>query len=166
MSIRGIEMHYYAVCHRKLWLFHRGIGFESQNDRVQEGKVLHDEAYGRLQKELHVDDSVLDAVDGDYIREVKLTSRMQQADRLQLLYYLYILQNRGIEKKGLLSYTKEKKTEEVILDECSEKEVQIALDQIPNILAGPIPGLKRLSYCAKCAYYDFCFSGEGDMDES
>ncbi|CAM2995404.1 Dna2/Cas4 domain-containing protein [Paenibacillus sediminis] len=111
MSIRGIEMNYYAICRRKLWLFNRGLGLEQGNDRVTEGAVLHEQAYGRLDKEWNItEDAVVDAVEDEWIREVKISSRMEYADRLQMMYYLYLLKERGIEKKGLLSYPKEKKT--------------------------------------------------------
>lgn len=159
---RGVEIHYYAICQRKLWLFHRDIRFENDgHERVEAGKVLHDRAYPRLEKELTPDENVrIDRVEGEYLREIKLTSRMESADRLQMLYYLYILKQRGIRKKGLLSYTLEKKTVEVTLDEVGERRVLEAIRGMKRVLSGPIPPLRKLSYCSKCAYRDFCFSGE------
>jgi len=164
--VRGVEMHYYAVCHRKLWLFHHGIGFEQDgNERVMAGKLLHEEAYPRMEKEIAPDESIrVDRQDGEVLREVKLTSKMEKADRLQMLYYLYVYKEQGLRKSGLLSYPKEKKTVEVILDAEGEKRVREALAQIPRILNGPIPPFRKLAYCGKCAYRDFCFSGEVDGD--
>ena len=162
MPVRGVEMHYYAVCHRKLWLFHRGLGFENDgHDRVIEGKILHDRAYPRADRDVEPDEYIqIDREDSEVLREIKLTSRMKKADRLQMLYYLYVLKMKGVYKKGLLSYTKEKKTEEVVLDQAGEQRVKDALHRIPEILNGSIPAFKRLPYCSKCAYYDFCMSGE------
>lgn len=166
MNIKGIEVHYYAICHPKLWLFHRGIGFENEFDRVQEGHILHQRAYSKLEKELEIDDvAVVDAVDDEYIREVKISSKMKKADRLQMLYYLYLLHQKGIKKKGLLSYPREKQTEEVILEDDSIRRLKNVLQEIPSILNGPIPPFKKLPYCGKCAYRDFCFSGEVELDE-
>ncbi|MNW41667.1 hypothetical protein D3C74_188140 [compost metagenome] len=165
MSIRGIEMHYYAVCKRKLWLFNRGIGFEQQHDRIEEGKVLHEQAYGKLDKEIKIDDiAVIDAADGEYIREVKISSKMEHADRLQLLYYLYLLKERGVVKKGLLSYPKEKKTTEIELGLDENMEVVAAIEGIQKVLEGKLPSYRKLKVCAKCAYQDFCESGEGGDD--
>ncbi|KJE27109.1 hypothetical protein LG52_913 [Geobacillus kaustophilus] len=80
-----------------------------------------------------------------------------------MLYYLYELKKRGIHKKGLISYTKERKTEEVILTEEDERKVEKALKDIYQILQLPSPPpLKKLSYCPKCAYYEFCYALEGD----
>ncbi len=166
-AIRGVEIHYYAVCKRKLWLFHKGIGFENdgEHERVMEGKILHERAYSRMNKDLAPEEYVrVDGQEGDVIREIKLTSRMQKADRLQMLYYLYVYKRNGLEKTGLISYTKEKKTVEVILDEKGEQEVKYALSQIPKITKGPVPPFRRLPYCVKCAYRDFCFSGEVEED--
>ena len=167
-AVRGVEMHYYAICHRKLWLFHRGLGLENDgHDRVMEGKILHDRAYPGAERDVQIDDNVLiDREEGEYIREIKLTSKMKHADRLQMLYYLYILKNKGVIKKGLLSYTKEKRTEEVILDEEGERKVKQALRDIDRIVAGPIPVYKKLPYCGKCAYKDFCLAGEVDETET
>lgn len=161
MSIRGIEVYYYAVCKRKLWLFHRGIGFEEQYDRVQEGKVLHEYAYGKLEKEINIDDmAVVDAVDGEWIREVKISSKMESADRLQMLYYLYLLKERGVEKKGLLSYPKEKKTTELKLGLDENMEVLAAIEGVKSVISGELPRYRKVKICAKCAYRDFCESGE------
>lgn len=62
----------------------------------------------------------------------------------------------------MLSYTKEKQTEEIVLDEKGEAKVKRALKEIVKILNGPVPPFRKLPYCRKCAYKDFCFSGEVD----
>jgi CRISPR-associated exonuclease Cas4 len=163
--VSGVQMHYYKVCERKLWLFSKGIALEEEHDRVVEGKILHERAYPRLdEREILVDNTFkLDALDGEYIREIKISSKMAEADRFQMLYYLYELKKRGIIKKGLISYTKERKTEEVILTENDEKEIEKAIGEIYRVLQlhSP-PPLKKLTYCPKCAYYEFCYALEGD----
>jgi CRISPR-associated exonuclease Cas4 len=166
MSIRGVEMHYYAICRRKLWLFHKGIGFENDgHDRVMEGKILHERAYPKMERDTAPEDFVrIDRSDDEFVREIKLTSSMEKADRLQMLYYLYLLKLKGVCKKGLLSYTKEKKVVEVALDENEEREVKRALAGIDQVIRGTIPSFRKLPYCGKCAYRDFCFSGEVDAN--
>lgn len=163
--ISGVHVHYYLVCSRKLWLFAKGIRMEQESDRVLEGHVVHERSYGYLDnKEVLIDNQFkIDVIDGDYIREVKLTSRMTEADRWQVLFYLWQLKLRGVAKKGLISYPKERKTEEVILTEESEKRLEKMVDEINEVinLETP-PPLKRLRYCTKCAYYFFCFAKEWD----
>lgn len=114
---------------------------EQEEDRVLEGKVLHENAYSRLErKEILIDNAFkLDAIDGDYVREVKISSKMTKADNLQMLFYLYQLDLRGIKKKGLISYTKERKTKEVILNETTKRKVKTAIAQAYKILEQPTP---------------------------
>jgi CRISPR-associated exonuclease Cas4 len=163
--VSGVQMQYYKVCKRKLWLFSKGIALENEHERVIEGKILHERAYPRLEeREILVDDTFkLDVLDGEYIREIKISSKMSDADRFQMLYYLYELKKRGVMKKGLISYTKERKTEEIELTEKDEKAIEKAIKEIYTILQQPSPpALKKLPYCSKCAYYEFCFALEGD----
>ena len=56
---------------------------------------MHENSYKRMKsKEVLVDDILkLDIIQGDYIREVKISSKMQEADEMQLYYYLYYLKN-------------------------------------------------------------------------
>ncbi|MBS2769942.1 CRISPR-associated protein Cas4 [Anoxybacillus rupiensis] len=163
--VSGVQMQYYKVCKRKLWLFSKGIAMENEHERVMEGKILHERAYPRLEeREILVDGTFkLDVLDGEYIREIKISSKMSEADRFQMLYYLYELKKRGIEKKGLISYTKERKMEEVVLTPKDEQAIEKALKEIYAIVHQPSPPpLKKLPYCTKCAYYEFCFAIEGD----
>ncbi|MGX1900963.1 CRISPR-associated exonuclease Cas4 [Thermolongibacillus altinsuensis] len=163
--VSGVQMQYYKVCKRKLWLFTKGITMENEHERVVEGKILHERAYPRLEeREILVDNTFkLDALDGEYVREIKISSKMSDADRFQMLYYLYELKKRGIIKKGLISYTKERKIEEVELTEKDEKAIEKAIKEIHAILQQPHPpSLKKLPYCSKCAYYEFCYALEGD----
>ncbi|MGG6431141.1 CRISPR-associated protein Cas4 [Anoxybacillus sp. D401a] len=163
--VSGVQMQYYKVCKRKLWLFSKGIAMENEHERVMEGKILHERTYPRLEdREILIDDTFkLDALDREYVREIKISSKMSEADRFQMLYYLYELKKRGIEKKGLISYTKERRTEEVELTEKDESAIEKAIKEIYAILQSPFsPRLKKLPYCTKCAYYEFCFALEGD----
>lgn len=160
-------MHYYIICRRKLWLYAKGISMEQENDRVLEGKWLHERSYPYLEsKEILIDNQFkIDAIDGEYVREVKLTSRMRHADRWQMLFYLNELKRRGVHKKGLISYPKEKKTEEVELTPKDEYQLHQMMKEIENIIVMQAPPpLLRLPYCAKCSYYAFCFAMEREED--
>ncbi len=165
ISISGIQVNYYFVCPRKLWLFSKGVTLENEHDRVLEGRVLHDRSYPNIEtKELMIDNAFkIDGIEGGYVREVKVSSKMTEADRMQTLYYLYQLHQRGIEKKGLISYTKEKKTEEIVLNEENNKRLEDALQKIQTLLSqSKPPPFRRLPYCTKCAYQFFCFAREED----
>lgn len=164
---QGVKVNYYYICKRKLWLFSKGITMEHLSDRVLSGKVLHETAYSRQKnREVVIDDLLkLDIVDGDFVREVKLTSRMSTSDKMQLLYYLYYLRKMGIEKKGIINYVKEKRQEFIELNEDDEREIEKALVEIKNIcnMEKP-PALEKSSICKKCSYYEFCYVKEVELD--
>lgn len=169
LTVGGVELHYYGVCKRKLWLYRKGIGMEEDHDRVLQGQLLHEEAYPQLnKKEILIDNQFkIDAIDGKYVREVKLSSKMSESDKLQMLFYLYQLSLRGIQKKGLISYTKEKRTIEIELTEENEKKIKKAIAEVYEILNQPKPPpVKRVSYCKSCAYYSFCMAGELNDDDA
>ncbi|MBN6186623.1 CRISPR-associated protein Cas4 [Aneurinibacillus sp. BA2021] len=168
-TIGGVDLHYYALCKRKLWLYKHGITMEQESDRVMEGSVLHEQSYARIEaREILIDDAFkIDLIDGDYVREIKLSSRMTNADRLQMLFYLYQLEQRGIQKKGLISYTKERKTEEILLGKKEKEEVVRAIAGVYEITEKPSPPrLIKLPYCKSCAYYSFCYAVEVMEDDA
>ncbi|MDY7220845.1 Dna2/Cas4 domain-containing protein [Halalkalibacterium halodurans] len=79
------------------------MSMETESDRVREGKVLHETAYPRVEKrEILIDNAFkIDSIDGEYVREVKLSSRMKDSDKMQMLFYLYQLDQKGIKKKRI-----------------------------------------------------------------
>ncbi|MFA1821701.1 CRISPR-associated protein Cas4 [Virgibacillus oceani] len=162
--LNGIHIQYYFVCHRKLWLYSKNIQLEEGHERVQAGKILHERSYKDAdKKELALDNIKIDAIEGEYVREVKVTSKMSQADKWQLLFYLYELKKRGLNKKGLISYTKEKRTEEVTLTKEDEEKLDQIIDEVYQIIElDKPPKVINAPYCTKCAYYDFCYSDEED----
>ena len=163
LKATGTQIQYYLVCQRKLWLHTHQISFEQDSDRVLEGKVLHEQSYNyKKSKEVMIENLIkIDLYDSNYVGEVKSSSKMQDADRMQLLYYLYVLKQYGIERKGRLHYPKEKKVEEVELTKDDEKKVEKILLEVKEVssLDKP-PKAKKFPYCSKCAYFHFCWVGE------
>ena len=160
LKTNGIKINYLYVCERKLWLFDRGIQMESSSDKVLLGKLLCEHSYPREdKKEILIDNLInIDIVGDDEIREVKYSNRLAHADRIQLLYYLYYLKQLGIEKRGVINYPKIRKREDIVLNNEASREVEAALIRLHEILGmGKPPQLKKLPYCTKCAYYEFCW---------
>ena len=165
---QGVKLNYYYVCKRKLWLFDKGITMENRSDRVLQGKIVHEYSYQREKnKEILIDDMIkLDILDEEYIKEVKISSKMPKPDRMQLLYYLFYLKQMGIEKKGSINYVKEKRIEIVELTENDEEELKDTLVKIKEILGQDKPNkVVKLPYCKKCAYYEFCYVKEVESNE-
>lgn len=163
MLLSGLHVQYYIVCKRKLWLYAKNINLAPENDKVMEGAVLHERAYRRIkERDLRIDNQIqIDAMDKHYVREVKNSSKMSEADRWQLLFYLYELRKRGVDKKGLIQYTKEKKTEEIELTKEDIGKLEKMVDEIELIINQTRPPkFVKKRYCRSCAYHDFCFAGE------
>lgn len=108
LNIQGVKINYYYICKRKLWLFTKGITMEQNSDRVMSGKLIHENSYKRKQhKELLIDNLLkLDIMDSEYVREVKISSKIKKADEMQLYYYLYYLKKLGNIKKACLTMSK------------------------------------------------------------
>lgn len=159
----GKRINYLYICPRKLWLFDRGITMEEGSDKVLLGKLLGQHSYpAEEKKEIMIDNLInIDIVEGDTIREVKYSNRMHEADRIQVLYYLYYLRRLGVEKKGAINYPKMRRREEIELTPEAEREVEEALSRAKQILDLPKPpAFERKPICPKCAYYEFCMGGE------
>ncbi|GAB6072399.1 CRISPR-associated protein Cas4 [Venenivibrio stagnispumantis] len=160
LKVNGIKVNYYFICQRKLWLFDRKISMEDKSDKVLLGILLHEESYKRENaKEILIDNLIsIDIVDNLNIREVKYSDKMEEADKMQILYYLYYLKRLGIEKKGIINYPKQKKKEYIELTPEYEKKIEEILAEINKILKkDKPPTVIDAPYCKKCAYYEFCY---------
>jgi len=164
-KVQGIKMNYFFICKRKLWFFSRGITMEKESDRVLQGSIIHENSYQKFEdKEILIDDILkINILEDDFIGEVKISSKMIEADKMQILYYLYYLKQLGIEKDGILFYVKEKKKEYLTLTDSLSKQIEQALIEIKKIISmDKPPNVQDLPYCKKCAYYELCFSGEDE----
>ncbi|MFD3448267.1 CRISPR-associated protein Cas4 [Microbacteriaceae bacterium 4G12] len=163
LKATGLQVQYLKVCKRKLWLHAHQIAFEDDYDKVKQGKILHEMSYQRKKsKEVLIDNLIrIDLMDEHYVGEVKSSSKMLHADQAQLLYYLFVLDQMGIKRKGKIHYPKEKRVDEIELTEQDKLEISKWLEQIQQIIQQQTPPKKeKLRYCTKCAYYEFCWVGE------
>ncbi|MGC9189067.1 MAG: Dna2/Cas4 domain-containing protein, partial [Sulfurihydrogenibium sp.] len=103
---------------------------------------------------------MIDIIEDSNIREVKYSDKMQKADKMQILYYLYYLKKLGIEKRGIINYPRQKKREFLELTKEDEEEIEKLLVDIRNILNQPKPPpVIEKPYSKKCAYFELCFVG-------
>lgn len=167
MVITGTHFNYYQVCHRKLWLFSSGITMEHTSDLVYEGKLIHEESYPQRSvryEELAIDGIKIDFYDArnKIVHEVKKSNKIAPVHRLQLLYYLYVLEQNGIlGATGILEYPKLRKTEEVLLTDIDRENIKKIMADIEEITeSSECPPCIESRICKLCSYYDFCFSGE------
>lgn len=168
--ITGTQVNYFIVCRRKLWLFSHGVEMERESENVQLGKLLDESSYNREQKSLSIDGRIVldwaelerDPDGTTVVHEVKKSNKVEAAHRLQMLYYLSVLREKGVSARGQLDYPLLKKTHKVELDAAAEAELQAALQNLAQIVASDevperLPPSKK-AFCAKCAYFELCWS--------
>jgi len=166
-QITGTHFNYFLVCKRKLWLFAHGIQMEQTSDTVYDGKLLHESTYPQRAKkyqEIELEGIKIDFFDpsANTIHEIKRSKSIESAHRLQLKYYIYRLQSAGLKNvSGLLEYPLLRKTEEVELQIGEVDALQNIEKEIAEIIGkDECPERINKSFCRKCAYNDFCWSGE------
>ena len=158
----GTQVNYYIVCPRKLWLFSHQIELEHDSDLVELGKLIHERSYTRETKKNVVIDNriVVDFYEDGTLHEVKKSNRLENAHRLQLLYYLYYLKQKGVTGIiGELNYPKLKQRSLVELTPETEAEVEQVLVGIDEVLTAPhAPAVINAPFCKRCSYVDFCYA--------
>ena len=160
-DITGLMVYYYEVCKRKLWYFVNEIQLEENNSNVILGKLLEENTYTRDEKKINIDG----VINIDFIRskkilhEIKKSNSIEPASLLQVQYYLYYLEKKGlIGLKGILDYPLLKQTVEVNLTDKDKENLDNIIIGIKEILRKESPPtLEKKSSCKKCAYFDLCF---------
>jgi CRISPR-associated exonuclease Cas4 len=140
---------------------------EHTSDTVAEGKLIHETSYPqRAEKytEIEIGGSKIDFYDArnKVIHEVKKSDSIEDAHEWQVKYYIWLLQQNGIENvTGIVEYPKLKHTSKVLLSkedatylESVKKHIEIMVedDKCPPRINSKI--------CKKCSYYDFCYVEE------
>ena len=160
-DITGLMVYYYEVCKRKLWYFVNEIQLEENNSNVILGKLLEENTYTRDEKKINIDG----VINIDFIRskkilhEIKKSNSIEPASLLQVQYYLYYLEKKGlIGLKGILDYPLLKQTVEVNLTGEDRENLDNIIIGIKEILRKESPPtLEKKGICKKCAYFDLCF---------
>jgi CRISPR-associated exonuclease Cas4 len=167
MHITGTHFNYYFICHRKLWLFANGIRMEHTSDLVYEGKLIHENTYQRRSEryqELELEGIKIDYYDAvnKVIHEVKKSDKLEEAHQWQLKYYIYVLENNGIEGvKGILEYPALRRTQDVFLSNVDRQQIEDFRYEIGLIIhSDKCPDKIKILACRGCSYHDFCWTEE------
>lgn len=160
-KVTGTEINYYFVCKRKLWFFAHGIQMEHTSDQVYIGKLMHEDTFGRENKEVLIDGVIkLDFIKKSLeIHENKLSKSMPEATLYQVLYYMYYLKNKGVDDiKGYVHYPRSKRKEEIFLTREYELKLQDIIKQVISIRNETKPiQVEKKKICNSCSYYNLCF---------
>lgn len=158
--ITGTIVNYYFHCKRQCWLFYNKINLEDNSEDVRIGRVLH-ELKNENPPET-IDNIKLDKITPEYVVEVKKSDADLAAAKAQLEFYLFTLNNKGINRQGKLECVEKNKQDKKIhvinFNESDIQRLTALYQQIGDFLNTQHPPDAILEKkCRKCAYYDYCF---------
>ena len=164
MKITGTIINYYFHCKRQCYLFANRINLEDNSEDVRIGRALHEiRAKDNKDAEIKYENIVLDKVSSKYIEEYKKSDADTKAARMQLIFYLKQLQDKGITKEGKLIYNEKnkkdgKKTEIIELDDSNINKLNKCIEDIEQLVnQEKVPDVEKDKKCKRCAYYDYCY---------
>lgn len=163
MKVNGTLINYYFHCKRQCYLHGNRLNLEDNSEIVKIGKAIHEEKSSKSKNtEIQIDNIRIDKLTSEYLTEVKKSDADVDASKWQLIYYLKVLDDKGVKRKGKLEFVEKNKTDKKILyfelnDEIL-KELNKHLKNIENLVNGDeIPEVLNKPKCKKCAYYEYCY---------
>ena len=156
----GVMIYYYIVCKKRLWYFSNGLNMEGNSELVSIGKIIDENSYKREKKNIMIDNIInIDfLVDWEIIHEIKKSDSLEEASIWQIKYYIYYLNEKGVDiKSGILDYHKLRKRKEIYLEEGDKEKIENMIEDIKTIINLEIPPVeKSKKYCSACSYYELC----------
>jgi CRISPR-associated exonuclease Cas4 len=163
MRITGTMVNYYVHCKRQCWLFAHGMNFEDDSEDVRIGRILHEiRSEGSKNTEISIEGVKVDKLTDEFVVEIKKSDADVEATKWQTLYYLHVLKQKGLERKGKLEFIERSKQSdkmiELELDSVTEDNLVRLLKEMDRYLRqerpdDPIYAKK----CDRCAYYAYCY---------
>jgi len=157
MMVTGTQFNYYQLCKRKLWLFSNGISMEHTSDLVFDGKLIHENTYPQRSEryeELELDGIKIDFYDArnKIIHEIKRSDKVEQAHEWQVKYYMYVLEQNGVEGvTGLLEYPTLRHTAKVVITEDDRQKIKAMKQDIQGIIrSDDCPPIINAKICRNC----------------
>ncbi|MCL9818361.1 CRISPR-associated protein Cas4 [Natronocalculus amylovorans] len=158
--ITGLMVQYYTVCERELWFMSRGIDIDRDSANIRRGTRVDETSYRDNRKSFQINGRIaIDVLDSGDIMEVKVSSKMGESARLQLLYYLwYLYRILDIEREGVLAYPRERTRERVSLTPENREHIEDVLRGVIEVLEQKTPpAIEKKPVCEACLYQDFCW---------
>lgn len=162
MEVNGTLINYYFHCKRQCYLHGNRLNLEDNSENVQIGKAIHEEQLQNGHSEIAIENIRLDKLTKEYLTEIKKSDADVEASTWQLLYYLKVLKDKGIYRKGKLEFIEKNKTKRKVLvvelTEDEEKELEKIIDEVKKLITvDEIPERLNKGSCKKCAYYEYCY---------
>lgn len=160
-EITGMMVYYYFVCKKKLWYFANQIQMEQNSELVEIGKIIDETSYKNQEKHILIDNTInIDFIKNNVIlNEVKKTKSIEEASIWQVKYYMYYLEQKGVENiKAKIDFPLIKETKDVLLNYEDRQALQNIITNIREIINSKNPmDVIQDKKCKKCAYYDLCY---------
>lgn len=162
MKVNGTLVNYYFHCKRQCYLHGNRLNLEDNSEQVKVGRALHEEKNTKENTEIALENIRIDRLSGEYLTEVKKSDADVEATKWQLLFYLHILKEKGVIRKGRLEFLEKGKSNKKIvyveLTEEMERELEKHIQSIESLLEmDMVPEVIHKSTCKKCAYYEYCY---------
>lgn len=163
MKVNGTLINYYFHCKRQCYLHGNRLNLEDNSEIVKIGKAIHEEKSADINNsEIAIENIRIDKLTSEYLVEIKKSDADVEASKWQLIYYLKVLKDKGIERKGKLEFVEKNKGNNKILyfelDEDNLQQMDVYVRQIENLLEQKeIPPVINKPKCKKCAYYEYCY---------
>ncbi len=161
LKLTGVQINYYFVCKRKLWLFSKNITMEHNSEFVEIGLLIHNSTYKRKRKEINLDGIKIDFFEKNsgLIHEIKKSRAIEEAHIWQLKYYLYYFKKLGLNLKGKIDYPALRKTKEINLNDTDIEKLNKIIKEINLIINDKkIPQKISKKFCKKCSYFELCYA--------
>jgi CRISPR-associated exonuclease Cas4 len=162
MKVNGTLINYYFHCKRQCWLHGNRINLEDNSEDVKIGKAIHEiKKEKNKTAEISIDNIKIDKLTQEYLTEVKKSDADIEAATWQILLYLKILKDKGIERKGKLEFVEKKKSKNTIIVELDDRKL-LELEEITRnieklLLEEEAPKVINKPKCKKCAYFEYCY---------
>lgn len=163
MKVNGTLINYYFHCKRQCWLHGNRVNLEDNSEDVKIGKAIHEvkEEEGK-NTEISIDNIKIDKLTSEYLVEIKKSDSDYEAVKWQVLFYLRVLRDKGIYRKGKIEFVEKNKSKNKIfyeeLDEEKERElIKIETDIVELLQESTPPKIKFDNKCKRCAYYEYCY---------
>ena len=162
MRVNGTLVNYYFHCKRQCYLHGNRLNLEDNSEQVKIGRALHEEKNQNENTEIALENIRLDRLTDAYLTEIKKSDADATAAKWQLLFYLKVLKDKGIFRKGKLEFLEKGKGDKKIvlvdLTEEAEADLQQYLLEIEALLEqAEVPEVIKKPHCKRCAYYEYCY---------
>lgn len=153
MMINGTLINYYFHCKRQCYLFGNRINLEDNSEDVLIGRVLHELKNTSDKTEVKFGNIAIDKITDKYVVEMKKSDADIEASKMQLVYYLKILHEKGIDREGKLIFCEKNNNEKVDVIKLNEENIKLlneCEEKIINLInSNEVPAVQKLKRMQK-----------------